>query len=537
MSSSSKRPEVFRYANFNVSALCSLATQLRNGSLCDCDLSQVPAGGSLNWAISILFIDGVEWVLRSPREDGAVQCHETNSTLLASEAATLKYIRANSTIPVPQVFAYSASRDNEIGVPYILMSKASGFPLSCRWEIMTYKEKAKILDQLGAITWQLSRLRFSHIGSLYEDETGLHVKSCLSRGLLTHARHSLKHLNRGPFPVVADYFNALLSAFSEHAKYLPLRPHCLFAPVPLQSEYIDFPQYKGACDRWNDFVILGAKIDSSANRLDYTIAGDLLSKILPEWLADIPDLHGGTPDSFPLHHPDINVNNIFVDDKYQITCLIDWAFSSTVPSSVLLTVPGLPQSRDELDQPLAAAFEKGLKRVAYDALRPEELHEYHRLCQILQCSRLMWLFSRLLCFDSIADFKLFREIWRVMDPHRNLRQEFRLRQSFFNYRQLYEEIRQEDRTAEQISCDEKNYFKNRSQLELSIARKLTLVSDWSSRYGKPPSSRIRVNGDVFVADKRLWLWIDTWLENLQRRADTSLLHVPHSTSSDEYIPH
>ncbi|OJD18557.1 hypothetical protein AJ78_01398 [Emergomyces pasteurianus Ep9510] len=95
-----------------------------------------------------------------------------------------------------------------------------------------------------------------------------------------------------------------------------------------------------------------------------------------------------------------------------------------------------------------------------------------------------------------------------MDPRMNLRQEFRLRQSFFKYQQLYEEIRQEDRTAEQISCDEKNYFKNRNQLELSIARKLKLISDWSSRYGKPPSSRIRGSGDVFVADKRLWLWID-----------------------------
>lgn len=31
---------------------------------------------------------------------------ETNSNLLASEATTLKYLRANSAIPVPKVFAY-----------------------------------------------------------------------------------------------------------------------------------------------------------------------------------------------------------------------------------------------------------------------------------------------------------------------------------------------------------------------------------------------------------------------------------------------
>ena len=48
----------------------------------------------------------MEWVLRSPRDDGVIKSNETNLLLLASEAATLKYIKANSTIPVPEVFAY-----------------------------------------------------------------------------------------------------------------------------------------------------------------------------------------------------------------------------------------------------------------------------------------------------------------------------------------------------------------------------------------------------------------------------------------------
>jgi len=45
-------------------------------------------------------------VLRSPRTDGGIKSDETNLILLASEAATLKYIKANSAIPVPEVFAY-----------------------------------------------------------------------------------------------------------------------------------------------------------------------------------------------------------------------------------------------------------------------------------------------------------------------------------------------------------------------------------------------------------------------------------------------
>lgn len=101
-----ERAAVFKYGNFDEPALCRLASKLRGGCSCFCDKEQIPACGSFNWTIRVSFHDGVEWVLRSPRSGGAIRSKETNLVLLASEAATLKYIRANSTIPVPQVFAY-----------------------------------------------------------------------------------------------------------------------------------------------------------------------------------------------------------------------------------------------------------------------------------------------------------------------------------------------------------------------------------------------------------------------------------------------
>ena len=56
-------------------------------------------------------------MLRSPRNDGAIQSDEMNCLLLASEAATLKYIKANSIIPVPEVLAYRQARQ------YLLLSR------------------------------------------------------------------------------------------------------------------------------------------------------------------------------------------------------------------------------------------------------------------------------------------------------------------------------------------------------------------------------------------------------------------------------
>lgn len=100
------RPSISKYADFNEVALCHLASKLRGGQSCFYDASQIPASGSFNWTVLISFSDGVEWVLRSPQNDGGIKSDEANLSLLASEASTLMYIRANSTIPVPRVFAY-----------------------------------------------------------------------------------------------------------------------------------------------------------------------------------------------------------------------------------------------------------------------------------------------------------------------------------------------------------------------------------------------------------------------------------------------
>ena len=101
-----ERAKIFEYAHFDISALCNLASRHRQGQACHCDPSQTPMGGSLNWAIIVSFDDGIEWVFRSKRDDNKFFSEETNVLLLASETATLKYIRAHSMIPVPEVFAY-----------------------------------------------------------------------------------------------------------------------------------------------------------------------------------------------------------------------------------------------------------------------------------------------------------------------------------------------------------------------------------------------------------------------------------------------
>ena len=102
----SERYPILTYAEFDVQALCRLASDFPQNAACTCDTNQVPASGSFNWAVFITFEDGVEWVLRSPHAGYGAMSLEITSKLLDSEAATLKYVKKNSDIPVPNVYSY-----------------------------------------------------------------------------------------------------------------------------------------------------------------------------------------------------------------------------------------------------------------------------------------------------------------------------------------------------------------------------------------------------------------------------------------------
>jgi len=116
-----------------------------------------------------------------------------------------------------------------------------------------------------------------------EENGEFQVKSCLSRGLLINERYLLEDLPHGPFLSEDEYFAALVPAFLGQANYLSLGHHCFFAPVPTPNEYKDEVDYKTAIGRWNDFVMLDSKIDNADNRLDYVIAGEVLTELFTEW--------------------------------------------------------------------------------------------------------------------------------------------------------------------------------------------------------------------------------------------------------------
>jgi hypothetical protein len=245
-------------------------------------------------------------------------------------------------------------------------------------------------------------------------------------------------------------------------------------------------------------MLNGKKIDSADNRLDYMIAADALRDIVPklEFPTVIP--------TFPLFHPDLSVNNIFVDNDYNITCVIDWTFASSVPESMLLAHPGLPQHRNELDPELFAPFHSGF--IATMPAASIENTLIHRYLESFERSQDVWGLTRLLDMDLAQDYIVFAKLWQsAYGSEKNLQRYFLQRRRSSHYTWLYRRVQKQDLPQSKIQKEENDYFRDKV-FRHTIARKLTLVSEFKARYADNSEPRLRNN--MFVTSPKLWRWIE-----------------------------
>ncbi|KAF5625510.1 altered inheritance of mitochondria [Fusarium sp. NRRL 25303] len=443
------RPRIFRWAKFNLEALLLLAEKLR-GRSCTCDESQVPKSGSLNWVIFITFDDGVQWVFRSPRYDTHMFSDETASKILISEA----------------IYSYSGTHENDIGVPYILQSRASGRPLSdYRWTEpsvqppnirhpifqlpLSESDREKIMNQLGAIISRLSRVHLEKIGSLFEDDAGgFSVGECLSPVLTWQLRDSIeKEIERGPFTEELVYLRSLISAFTSHAEELPLTPYLFFSPLPKPADYSTWDSFRAATDRRGDFIVIGDKLEGSKNRLDYCIAGQILEEMVPRLSSEST--------TFSISHPDLHTGNIFVDEDLNITCIIDWGSATTGPMTELLATPGLAGSSKPPSLALTAAFQTGFSQGSPNISR-----------DMWERAEMIWYFSRVVRLLSGQDLPLFRRLYdlvyktKLVNPSdsRDYGWLFCQRAVTASNKKLSAKLKEDDLTDDEVKAREKEVF-------------------------------------------------------------------------------
>lgn len=342
------------------------------------------------------------------------------------------------------------------------------------------------MKHLGVIMGQLSTLRFDKIGSLFEHgSTDYVVGECLSPSLTWQERDSLDGVERGPFLDESQYLKSLIDVFISHATELPLTPHAFFAPIPDYSEYPNWSSYRAAIGRWNDYVAIGAKIESSKNLLSYCLAGQMLHQMSARL---------STPDgSYTLSHPDLHLGNMFVDDEFNITCLIDWGSATSGPITELQATPGLGNSAFPPPEQLVSAF-----RAGFSQEHPLPAESWER-------ADMMWHFSRLVRLLSTQDYRLFQALYKLVyktdaeDSH--ICAVFNEMAAEEGNQRLLATLRADDYTASELEQQEAKAFgccKTDKGNGRAVARKLTVVAEMNK---------------TFLASAKVWRWIEKSLEN------------------------
>jgi aminoglycoside phosphotransferase (APT) family kinase protein len=116
-----------------------------------------------NVLFEIVFADGITWLARCPLTHNC-SSQDASDILMQSYAATLKYIKLNTSIPVPEVFACCTKleKGNDVGSSYMLMERLPGHMLDVedveegdeRYETTRAAAK-KVFHQLANFIMQL----------------------------------------------------------------------------------------------------------------------------------------------------------------------------------------------------------------------------------------------------------------------------------------------------------------------------------------------------------------------------------------------
>ncbi|CAK3994612.1 26S protease regulatory subunit 4 [Lecanosticta acicola] len=305
-----------RHVHFNITALLEAAAASINRQKSDVKSFRKLAEGGFNRVFEITMRDGLQIVARLPYSST-----QPKSLATASEVATMDLVRIHG-VPVPVVYGYSADDNNPVGAEYIFMEKVAGQCLGEIWFDLSDRERLKLLGAIVDQEAKMFDIAFPAYGSIYYTSD---VPEDVS---LKHwfGNRSQLAIQRGPstsaYEVLAAAANKEISWVQSYS-----RPR-----FPFDREYREMFDYK--------------KVDPCEHARNLQAFLDIAPHIVPrqEWLH-----------RHVIRHPDLNPNNIFVDDNFNISGIIDWQHSVVLP---LFLHAGIPASLQNYGDPESEELKK-----------------------------------------------------------------------------------------------------------------------------------------------------------------------------------
>ncbi|PGH23100.1 hypothetical protein AJ80_02874 [Polytolypa hystricis UAMH7299] len=125
-----------RYVEFDVAALKE-AVSKHTGRGRVVNITKLSEGG-FNRVFLLTLEDDFQAIVKIPYNLSVPKKYAT-----ASEVATLAFLRSKG-VPVPEIYGWSATTDNAVGVEYIVMEFASGIGLDTKWFEMTKQQQRNV---------------------------------------------------------------------------------------------------------------------------------------------------------------------------------------------------------------------------------------------------------------------------------------------------------------------------------------------------------------------------------------------------------
>ena len=270
--------------------LCPLLTD--QSQPLTCSIRTPPWTGSYSMAYEIDFSDGIKWIARVPGR-GLDAWGPLEIRRFVTDIHTISWIRASTSIPIPEVYSFETSACNPVKVPYRLEAFVEGKPLAERWSDSSWpteEKRLKVLRNLASIISTLHPFKFDKIGGL----------NFGSQGGLSHVGERV-HLEEDFYKIMAgeEVWGTARVQPPETSITASLAQEFQEADIPPEHLKRLGPEY----------ALLRLAVES-----------------IPEFL------HSNGV--FVLGHPDFNFQNIFVDDGGNITGIIDWDGTYTYARSL-----------------------------------------------------------------------------------------------------------------------------------------------------------------------------------------------------------
>lgn len=264
----------------------------------DCSILSTPLVGSFHILFRIKFGDGAQWVLKVPATGHPDRFDESDAKALTAEALTMRLIKRETTVPIPEVYSFNASTHNDLGCPFILMEYIEAVPLQEVWfeetssKAMTEQRRAQILQDVAAAVVQLNQFAYRQGGRLLFDDEGnpasveatreLDMASILDRLQTDDSDESFIFCELGPFTDSKAFILSMLD------RRLPPPDQFTQGVFKLLRLFIDW------------FLCTDCALESE----------------------------------FVLSHPDLDIQNILVSPEGELRGIIDWDGVGTVPRCI-----------------------------------------------------------------------------------------------------------------------------------------------------------------------------------------------------------